>query len=968
MKVTHSIFSFIFITLIIALLALPQNVYAQNFIYQEDFEKNLAEGWTFEQGWQIINENGNHVLSGEGHNWARFTNTYDDYRVLFRLKNIRNGLHINFRLNNTGRYFIGFNAQGSSLNKQYWPDTFIENLATSDRTHQPNEWHQIEVIGSGNTITFIVDGEKEWEYTDTDPILEGSIAFETLDESLVYIDDIQVELASTSAFLVDQTIADLTWVRTGGPLGGLGYDIRMKPDNPDRLYVTDSWAGVFISDDGGKNWTPSNEGISARTGSTGDAIPIFCLTVDPTHQNIIWAGTQNTRGIFKSTDGGITWTSKVQGVIEQEGITFRGFAIDPKNSDVVYAAAELSSFVWNNGVEKRGREFDMTAGVVYKTVDGGETWNAVWRGYNLARYIFIDPRDSNVLYVSTGIFDREAANSNPITGEPGGEGILKSTDGGKTWTHINNGLNNLYVGTLFMHPTNPDILIAGTGNNQYSQNSGVYLTKDGGDSWTHTLSTGSESIESVEIAVANTDIVYAGSSNAIYRSENGGINWLRVSGKEAEGWGAPGIRAGFPIDFQVDPSDVNRIFANEYGGGNFLSEDGGKTSMDASRGYTGAQVRAIAVFPNEPGHVIAAARSGIFVSSDGGSNWTGLNFAPVASMEWNAVAIDPSNPQHIVAETNWDKWLVNSLDGGSSWTQTINFQEKVGWHAIAFAPSDPNIIYAGSTGFYSAGSFDVTQPGKGIYVSTNGGKTWKAANNSLTEVASVYSIAIDPANSDVVYAATSNHGLLMTNDGGHIWSAIENGVPETGATFVVINPFNNNIIFAGFDNNALYRSIDAGITWQPSARGMSHEGQITSVVFDPTGSGQVIYAANYFNGVYRSSDGGQKWSQINNGLLMRSVSSLAISSDGLHLYAATEGGGVYRMDMNGQPPAISATSTPITTTQVPPDVPISLSQTPDVSANTRSGSQIFQSPLFWIFGVGIITILFILFWIKRRKT
>ena len=964
MKVIDKVFSFIFILLFVVLLASPQNVHAQDFVYQEDFEKDLAEGWTFDQGWQIIDENGNHVLSGEGHNWARLKNTYDDYRVLFRIKIIKNGLHINFRLNKTGRYFIGFDEQGSRLSKQYWPDTFLENLAISDQPHQLNEWHQIEVIGSGNIITFIVDGEKEWEYTDTEPLLEGSIAFETWEESLVYIDDIQVELASTSAYIVDQSISDLTWVRTGGPLGGLGYDIRMMPDNPDRLYVTDSWAGVFISDDGGKNWFPSNEGILARTGSTGDAIPIFCLTIDPTHQNIIWAGTQNTRGIFKSTDGGITWTSKVQGVVEQEGITFRGFAIDPKNSNIVYAAAELSSFVWNNGIEKRGREFDMTAGVVYKTIDGGDTWNAVWRGNNLARYIFIDPRDSNILYVSTGIFDREAANSDPITRDPGGEGILKSTDGGETWTHINNGLNNLYVGTLFMHPTNPDILIAGTGNNQYYDNSGVYVTKDGGNSWTHTLSTGGENIESVEIAVANPDIVYAGSSGSIYRSEDGGSNWQRVTGGEAVGWGAPGIRAGFPIDFQVDPRDVNRIFANEYGGGNFLSEDGGKTWMDASHGYTGAQVRAIAVFPNEPGHVIAAARSGIFVSSDGGDNWTGLNFAPVASMEWNAVAIDPTNPQHLVAETNWDKWLVNSYDGGSSWTQTINFQENVGWHTIAFAPSDFNIIYAGSTGFYSAGSFDITQPGNGIYVSTDGGKTWRAVNNSLTEDASVYSIAVDPADSQVVFAATSNHGLLNTSDGGQMWSTIENGVPEVGATFVAISPFDHNIIFAGFDNNSLYLSIDAGKTWQSSARGMNHEGQITSIVFDPTSSGQVIYASDYFNGVYRSSDGGQKWSQINNGLLMRSVNSLAISSDGLHLYAATEGGGVYRLDIHGQPPAIASTSTPVTATQTVIASASPSSQTPET---TRSTSQILRRPFFWILGCLLLILLLVLIWIKRRK-
>ena len=241
-------------------------------------------------------------------------------------------------------------------------------------------------------------------------------------------------------------------------------------------------AGVFMSTDGGQTWFPSNEGITTRTGESGDAIPVFCLTIDPHDFNIIWIGTQNVRGIFKSVDGGRTWVKMDNGVIENEGITFRGITIDPHASDIVYAAAEISSWVWA-GEGRNGREFDMTQGVVYKTTDGGQNWAPIWRGDSLARYVWVDPRDPNVLYVSTGIFDREAANSAPDSRIPGGEGILKSTDGGETWTQVNNGLDNLYVGSLFMHPQDPDILLAGTGNNQYFDQAGVYLSTNGGASW-----------------------------------------------------------------------------------------------------------------------------------------------------------------------------------------------------------------------------------------------------------------------------------------------------------------------------------------------------------------------------------------------------------------------------------------------------------------------------------------------------
>jgi hypothetical protein len=198
----------------------------------------------------------------------------------------------------------------------------------------------------------------------------------------------------------------------------------MRPDNPDIVYVTDAWSGVNISVDGGRTWLPSNNGIITRAGHSGDAIPVFCLTIDPHNPEVLWIGTQNRRGIFKSTDGGKTWVEKDRGISEREGISFRGLTVDPRDSKVIYAAAEISSFAWA-GREISGREFDLTKGVVYKTTDGGEHWTGIWRGDNLARYIWINPRDPDVIYVSTGIFDREAANSDPERNLPGGVGVVK---------------------------------------------------------------------------------------------------------------------------------------------------------------------------------------------------------------------------------------------------------------------------------------------------------------------------------------------------------------------------------------------------------------------------------------------------------------------------------------------------------------------------------------------------------------
>jgi photosystem II stability/assembly factor-like uncharacterized protein len=923
----------------------------QTEVYRENFEDGEAQGWDLGSGWTVQPDGDNTVLVGQGHVIAGPALQYDDFTLALRVKAVQGNTLFNYRTYNATRYLIDFQPERTVLSKQTGEQTFLEAVATAEIPHRTGQWHQVEISGQAGTLQFKVDGRTEWTYTDPDPLLAGGFTFEPIGDSLVYFDDVTVTLASTSAFVPGAGSGGLTWVRTGGPLGGLGYDVRMRPDALDRLLVTDANAGVFLSSDGGVTWAPSNEGITTRSGTTGDIIPIFCLTIDPTDPDRVWAGTQGIRGIFKSTDGGRTWKKRDRGIVEDNGITFRGFTVDPKNPDVVFAAAELSSFVWNGGQERAGREFDLTAGVVYRTGDGGANWTAVWRGDDLARYIWIDPRDSNIIYVSTGIFDREAKNSDSTAGSPGGEGVLKSTDGGQTWTRINNGLNNLYVGSLFMHPTNPDVLLAGVGNNAYPDGQGVYLTQDGGANWKQVLS--GEIITAVEFSTGNPSIAYAAGPVSVYRSSDGGATWARVSGSPEATWGAPGIRAGFPIDLQVDPRNPDRLFANAYGGGNFLSEDGGKTWTDASRGYTGAQVRGLAVDPTQPGRVLAAARSGLFLSNDGGATWAGLGYPPVSMTEWNAVALDPADPTHRVSGSNQDQVLVNGGPDGSERVFDLQGQ-RVGWKTIVFASSNPAVVYAGSAGYYSAGSFNTTQPGAGVFRSEDGGRTWSAANDALTANAFVNALAVDPRDPNVVYAATADRGLLKTGDGGQTWQApgsslgsgLGSPLPEKGASAVSLRPGHPDVIFAGFERRALFISTDGGQTWSASAKGMMPESSIVSIVFDPTGAQETVYAADSTTGVYRSLNAGQTWERINQGLTNRAVNALAISNDGLHLYAASEGGGVFRLDLNGEapPPAeTAAVQSAATVTKEPaPESTGPASTLGTTAAPSESGS---QSPL-----------------------
>jgi photosystem II stability/assembly factor-like uncharacterized protein len=664
----------------------------------------------------------------------------------------------------------------------------------------------------------------------------------------------------------------------------------MHPDNQDTMFVTDSFAGAFKSHDGGQSWFPINNGIDIYGGLSGDAIKVFCLTVDPNNPNILWCGLQDYLGIFKSTNGGNSWIEKTSGIdLGPGGVSIRGITVDPFDSNIVYAAGEISSGTWNDSLIS-GYEFDKTKGMVYKTVDGGDNWTQIWYGDNLARYIWINPQSTNVLYVSTGILDREAANRDTALGITGGVGILKSTTGGDSWDQINYGLTDLYIGTLFMHPDDPDILLAGSSSPVWPDTSGVFLTTDAGNSWIRVLD---HAAQSVEFSLSNPEIAYAGNASAIFRSTDGGYTWVERTDSTGI-WGPPGVEAGFPIDFQVDLHDPDRIFTNNYGGGNFLSVDGGRNWTVASKGYTGAHVRDIAVSQDDPGRVYAAARTGVFRSLDFGESWSGRNFAPARENEWNVVTVDPHNSLHVLGAGNKAEAIFFSNDGAETWVSAAgpilgSFKH---WRCITFAPAKSGLIYAGTGASATISQFQPELPALGVYRSVDNGESWAPANNTISQYANVADLAV--VDSVVVYAATTNQGILKTTDGGGNWTVMNDTLPEPVVLSVAVDPADSSHVFVGLKAAGLYVSFDGGSHWQSVPVGLPAEADVSSIVYSPVDT-SVIYVGDLRSGVYRSDDDGLTWVDISYGLRTRAVNALTLSADGQVLYAGTEGEGVYRL-------------------------------------------------------------------------
>jgi photosystem II stability/assembly factor-like uncharacterized protein len=712
------------------------------------------------------------------------------------------------------------------------------------------------------------------------------------------------------------------WVKVGGPIGGLGYDVRYIANNArgrNVIFVTDNYSGVNMSVDGGENWFASNSGITGRSGDSGDAVPVFSLTVDPNNPNIVWAGLKDVKGVYKSTDAGKTWKECTPSIPENEFV-FRGFSIVPGNSDVVYAAGELPT-------QYDGIAFNKVKGRVYLTEDGGKSWEKIWEGDDLCRYIMINPQNPNIIHVSCGIFDREAFNSN--CGSPtilaedlpksfkdrGGVGILRSFTGGKAprggnaWEVLDrkNGLEDLYVGSLVMHPTNPNILMAGAGNNPASPyrveskthyTGGVFITTDGGDHWKKTL--GDDIITAVEFAPSNPNIAYAGSQRGFYRSEDGGYIWEKVAGQNYP-WGPPGVIAGFPIDILVDPVDPNILFANNYGGGNVKSTDGGKNWTLASQGYTGALMFDVAIHPSNSDIVYAGARSGLFRTLNAGAKWEGLSYPPAVLAECYAVGLHPKNPQIVIASRELLGDVYRSLDGGKAWQQVLKLPaitgdplETYGFKRIVFAPSDPNVVYAATC--RGSNQLSKKKSAFGVYKSTQAGaqNTWVPANDAQMQNQAVNDIAVHPKNHNVVYAATAAGGLFKTTNGGTNWTAVPT-LKNKDVRSVAIDPTNPKIVYAGLDVGGVYFSNDDGNTWYKMAAGMDPNDSVWALAVDPINP-KAVWAGTRRSGVLRWDSIEQQWVRVNKGLSTKAIADLEISLDGKVLYVSTTGEGVFRYD------------------------------------------------------------------------
>jgi photosystem II stability/assembly factor-like uncharacterized protein len=779
--------------------------------------------------------------------------------------------------------------------------------------------------------------------------------------------------------MVKSTPYNAPWSYLGPTnISGRATDIAVADRNGQRrIYAAYATSGIWKTDDNGKTWQVIWEHMPST--SIGD------IAVAPSNPNIVWVGTGEANifrasmpgvGLYKSTDAGQTF----QYVGLSDTQTIGRILVHPSNPDVVYVAA--SGHEWTDN-EMRG---------VFKTTDGGKTWNKVF--YKSPRTgaidLVMDPRNPDVLYAS--MWQRIRRKWSDPRVEPGYKegGVFKTTDGGKTWTDVNQGLpapeHRGRIG-IDISLSRPDTLYALVDNYEI----GRYPKPGQNDAYGRPMPQGAGFIKGADI----------------YRTDDGGKTWRQTSRQDEAminylndrqsgtyGWVFGQIR--------IDPTNPERIFIL----GVPLSEsvDGGRTfrqfngpavsnvdGSSAGRGIHGDH-HGLWIDPANPKTIYNANDGGFYLSADGGQNW--IFAVSAGGAQFYNVALDSSTPiwaygsiqDHGSRRGRVDISTLRQAQGAPSESRgkgrgsvpAVAFEDAPGGEGShhAIDPANPNIVY--SHGFY--GSFTRTdlgaapqEGGRGgrgrggaatsirprvggdnptvktddpadataelraqwmapfiisphdasivyagyqyLFKSTNRGDNWMRISPDLSDNNSaqmgqnpsaipyqtIVALAESPRKKDVIYAGTDDGRLHATLDGGKEWTELTTRLPvrrwisrvvpsrHAESTVYVTQRGREDDDFAVY----AYRSTDNGRTFR-SIAGNLPAGPVNVIIEDPRNR-DVLYVGTDF-GVFVSTNGGARWDVVGANLPSVQVSDLQYHERDHVLVASTYGRGVWVFD------------------------------------------------------------------------
>lgn len=538
------------------------------------------------------------------------------------------------------------------------------------------------------------------------------------------------------------------------------------------------------------------------------------LAVDPNDVNHIWVGAA-AGGVFDSRDAGMTWTARFDA---QNTLTIGAIATHPTNSNIVYVGTG----------EDNGGGFSYDGDGVYKTTDGGLTWqNMGLAATRRIGKIAVDPTNGDRLFVAAGgnWFDRDE-----------NRGIYRSTDGGTSWQKVLFVADDVGAIDVAIDPSNPQRVFAAMWQRLSSATSwylggsggGIYLSTDGGTTWSEQTTGLPASPGRIGIAISPStpQTVYALVINndgafleGVYRSTNGGTVWTKRS-QSSQSF----LFSSYSYYFgkiRVDPTNANTVYCLD---ASLLRSTNGGTSFTSIANSVHSDFHELRILAG--GRWYVADDGGFFKSTDSGTTWTHAVTLPISQLydigidnqntrrrfaglqdnfvnrtttggqsDWQSVIggdglqveVDPTNGSKVYGESQYGA-IQRSTDGGDTWsiaTNGINGADRVNWNApISLDPIVPSTLY---TGTYR------------VYRSTDSAQNWTPISPNLSNSAP---------------SSLSDEHRLPADWKESSWGTdhLESLISGT-VTVVQVSPVNRNVIWAGTDDGNVWVTTNAGSSW-----------------------------------------------------------------------------------------------------------------------------------------------------------
>lgn len=401
-------------------------------------------------------------------------------------------------------------------------------------------------------------------------------------------------------------------------------------------------------------------------------------------------------------------------------------------------------------------------------------WDVVGPTGGDVRVITVDPKDKNRLYVST------------LDGS-----IHTSNDGGKSWSLLAN-LNKpqLVLDQLMIDSRDSKVIYAS--GHRHKDPGGFFVTRDGGATWKEAKELRKTSIHAMVQSTKNPDLILAGTTEGIWKSENSGEDWTKI---QSDTMPVPAIDS-----LAIDPRDDNTIYAGTWWRA-YKSTDGGKSWRLIKNGMIDdSDVFAITVDPRDPDHIVASACSGIYESFNKGELWRKIQGIPSQSRRTRDILQHPSVKGTIYAGTTEGFWM--TVNGGKSWALTT--QKDLEINSIAVHPDEPNRVFIGTNNY-------------GVMVSNDGGRNFTPTNENFTS-RFTYTVTADIEQPNRLYATTHNTAtgggfVFISNDGGTTWTRPKNFDVVRISPFGMIQDRTNPNTMYMATNIGMFQSLDRGNSW-----------------------------------------------------------------------------------------------------------------------------------------------------------